>query len=159
MAAEPEQRSAPQVGWWAAGIIVALTLTYIAAIGTSALYDHHEPPLAVQNATVNQVISTAPTLLGKNISVNGKVAQQISPEAVTLASEGSGNPTGLLIVGKQNVLPQGLNAGDTVNATGTLGTFSRPQIEKEIGVSLDQQKFAPYEGKPVLVIQSASRGQ
>ena len=161
MAAEPESRVPSRVGWWATGIIVLLTLTYIAAIGASSLYDHPggQLPPALNNSTVNQVMSNVPMYLGKTAAVNGKVAQPLSPETVTLANEGSGDNTALLVVARPNTLPQGLKPGDSIHVAGVLGTFSRPQIEKDVGVSLDPQKFAGYEGKPVLIVQSASRMQ
>lgn len=159
MAAQPEVRGPSHIGWWGVLLIIALGLTYIAAIGTAAFYDHQtgaNPP-ALQNATVSQMMSNVSAYLGKGVAVNGKVDQALSPEAITLANESSGGTTLLLVVGKQGTLPSGLKQGDTVQVAGTLGTFSRPQIEKDAGVTLDPQKFAQYEGKPVLVAQSASK--
>ncbi len=159
MAAQPEPRRRSSLKWWAAGIIAAVVLVIIAGFAISPLYDNPErqAPPAVQSPSVSDVISHVPTYLGKTITVEGKVGQTISPEAVALANESSGDTTPLLVVGKQGMLPPGLKPGDTVQVVGTLGTFSRPQIEKDAGVTLDPQKFAQYDGKPVVIAQSASK--
>ncbi len=155
---EPRMRSSRWI-WWAAGAIVVLAAVYIFAIGLSSLYDYRFRQAAAtgQGTSVGEVILNFPSYLGGRVTVNGKVGQSISPEAVVLANDETGDNSALLVVGKQNLLPQGLKPGDTLHVVGNLGNFSRTQIEQDAGVSLDPKKFAQYEGKPVLVVQSASK--
>lgn len=114
-----------------------------------------------QNASVTPVgvIAQYPDQFENNeVAVEGRVDDRLGPRAFTV------NGTGILkeqvLVVSKNPLQAVGGGGDDydlfddtqdIQVDGEVRAFNLSEIEDEIGFDLDDQAFASYEGKPVII--------
>lgn len=84
--------------------------------------------------------------IGKNVTLNGRVAEVIAPNVFTLDDEELIGGKELLIVGNAGAI----NAGQTVRVTGSIRKF----VAAELDIKLQPRLIAEYEGKAAAIARS-----
>lgn len=87
------------------------------------------------------------TLAGEDITISGQVSDVLSTVAFRLA--GSGWDVVVLDAEQATV-----EAGDTVQVTGTVRQMNVTEFEDDYGVDLDDAVYEPYTGRLVLVAET-----
>lgn len=88
--------------------------------------------------------------IGKNVTISGKVERVISRNAFTLDDQEFIGGKELLVVGATGAI----DTGETVRVTGTIRKFVAAEIEKDLGVKLQPELKAKYEGRAAAIAQS-----
>lgn len=89
------------------------------------------------------------TYTGQEVTLSAEVSETISPDAFAIA--GAVDP--LLIVESQEIPP--LDDGQVVQVTGTVQEgFDVVSVEEELGVDLEDEAFADFEGDPYIMATS-----
>lgn len=89
------------------------------------------------------------TYTGQQVTLSAEVSETISPDAFAIA--GAVDP--LLIVESQEIPP--LDDGQVVQVTGTVQEgFDVVGVEEELGVDLEDEAFADFEGDPYIMATS-----
>ncbi|MEX5295323.1 hypothetical protein QYM41_08580 [Kocuria sp. CPCC 205268] len=89
------------------------------------------------------------TYTGQQVTLSAEVSETISPDAFAIA--GAVDP--LLIVESQEIPP--LDDGQVVQVTGTVQEgFDVVSVEEELGVDLEDEAFADFEGDPYIMATS-----
>lgn len=91
--------------------------------------------------------------MGKTVTLKGKVEKVISHNAFTLDDEEFIGGKELLVVGTMPAISS-IDAGETVRVTGTISKFVAAEIEKDLGVKLQPELKAKYEGRAAAIAQS-----
>lgn len=101
-------------------------------------------------------VAEEPTLfIGKNVTISGKVAEVITPNAFTLDDNELIGGKELLVVGATDAIHEAkVNAGKTVRVTGKIRKFVAAEIEKDLDVKLETDLKATYEGRAVAIARS-----
>lgn len=108
-----------------------------------------------QHITVAEVVGNAADFQGKTVTVSGDVQRAIGTHALVLDEDAllaGGIDTDLLVIGAP--VPVTLSDEDRVQVTGTVRTLDLVQIEQETGLDLQDEEFAVYTDRLVLVAQS-----
>lgn len=102
-------------------------------------------------------VATAPAdLLGRTVTLSGKVDNVIDSHAFTLAST-DGNGRDLLVVTPSSVTPNpAVKKGETVQVKGTVQRFDRTDFDQQGKVTLPQDTMQPYAGRPAILASSVS---
>jgi hypothetical protein len=153
-------------GWRAlvAGAGVAAAL----AVGSAAQAQTPTEP------SVGDIVDEPENWIGRQVTVSDDVTDVIGPRAFQMGEEdflGLFGGTELLVVGARN-LPQWVGndfaesgffdddgdydelQGAVARANGTVRRFNLAEVERELGVDLDDALFEDFDGDPVLVAQS-----
>ena len=96
-----------------------------------------------RGVTVNEVVGQPEEYLGRRVTVSAEVEQLLSDHALLLSDD-------KLLVVSAGFGPAVMEEATAV-VTGTVQRFELRSIEAELGVDLDDGRFAPYEGRPVVV--------
>jgi hypothetical protein len=115
-----------------------------------------------QETAVEEVLESPASLMGEGVTVSGEVDTLLTERALTIRDEGSGgqllvlvrptavmngiNPTGVL-----EPVGQIIQSGDTVQIIGTVESFEREAMAEDLGMVLNEELFAPWDGSEVLV--------
>ncbi len=141
--------------------IIARSVDLSARAAPSAI----EPLLADANVTVADITGDTAAYLGKRVVVRGDVEEVIGPNAFSIDEDallGGGVDNDLLVVSAQEGLPLINEALGDANATvfGTVRNFDLAEVEQELGYDLQDDLFADWGGRPVVVASSiqAARG-
>lgn len=89
-----------------------------------------------------EFIDEAANYVGQQVTIEGEVSRTLSPE--TFAIAGPADP--MLIVEKQEV--SAVNEGESVEVTGTMReNFSVAEVEEQLGIDLEDELYADFEGE------------
>jgi hypothetical protein len=88
--------------------------------------------------------------IDKNVTISGKVAEVITPNAFTLDDEELIGGKELLVVGATG----GIDAGKTVRVTGKIRNFVAAEIEQDLDIKLEPELKARYEGRAAAIARS-----
>lgn len=108
-----------------------------------------------QHITIAEVVGNAADFQGKTVTVSGDVQRAIGTHALVLDEDAllaGGIDNDLLVIGAP--VPVTLSDEDRVQVTGTVRTLDLVQIEQETGLDLQDEEFAVYKDRLVLVAQS-----
>lgn len=114
--------------------------------------DTSVPGTLVYEGDYNQQFSDeSTTYIGQQVTLSAEVSETISPDAFAIA--GAADP--LLILEEQEI--PSLDEGQVVQVTGTVqDDFDVVTVEEELGLDLEDEKFADFEGQPYIL---ATRGE
>jgi hypothetical protein len=91
--------------------------------------------------------------LGETVTVSAEVADIVSPQAFEIAGEGGREP--ILVVAAPNAIPS-ISDDSVVKVTGTVRDFALADIEREVGVDLDDGLFTEYDDDHVIVAKTVT---
>ncbi len=142
------------------GVVVAGVCA--GAIATAVLPDDDgdasaDPP--PRFASVSDLVRKPARFLRREVGVSGEVAEVLGPRALLLGGEEFEGGDSLLIIGRERFATPGarrhqraLLENDLVNVAGTLRIFDRQDLQRRLGVTLDE-RLQRFEGEPVLVVE------
>ena len=100
-----------------------------------------------RGVTVNDVIDHTEQYLRQRVSVSAEVEEGLlTPHAFLLGDRG-------LLAVSAEPRPE-LFVETTAYVTGEVRRFQLPEMERELGIDLDETKLRQYEGAPVIVVQA-----
>lgn len=110
-------------------------------------------------ATVSDLVRQPAKFFRREVGVTGEVAEVLGPRALVLGGEEFEGGDSLLVIGKERFTTPGtrrhqraLLENDIVDVAGTLRIFDREQLQKRLGVTLDD-RLQRFDGEPVLVVE------
>ncbi len=164
-----ENTSQPSAnGRWILGIVflvftILLTVSFYNSNDLNRTASSQAPmPLANkgQNTNLDEVISIPDEYVGVPVTVRGQVDESIGTRGVKVESVGTFDKK-LLVVSRHTLIGVGGGPGESifkknekVQVTGTVQKFSIQEVEKQIGVDLDDSKYREYQGQPVIIAES-----
>ena len=103
---------------------------------------------------LDAILDNPHSFIDEAVDISGNVVELVGTSAFTVGSdEGDGE---LLVVTSDPTLMADLEAGGPVTASGTVRLFDLEVIEEESGIDLDDELFADFDGKPVIVADAVS---
>jgi hypothetical protein len=115
-----------------------------------------------QETAVDEVLESPASMMGQGVTVSGEVDTLLTERALTLRDEGSGGQ--LLVLVRPTAIMNGINptgvlepvgqiiqSGDTVQIIGTVDQFEREAMAEDLGMVLNEELFASWDGGEVLV--------
>lgn len=148
---------------WLIGFLVIVALIIGGVIAWAALTDDEGSEGADVGVTANDIMSDPEEYYGVGVTVSGEVNEVIAPNALTIGGEGFGGGEDLLIVSASNIpVPPGTERDeaaavledDLIQTTGTVQELIIVDVEEELGIDLDDELFADFEGEPAIVAQN-----
>ena len=110
-------------------------------------------------ASVSDLVREPARFLRREVGVSGEVAEVLGPRALVLGGEEFEGGDSLLVVGREPFTTPGarrhqraLVENDLVDVAGTLRIFKRDQLQRRLGVTLED-RLERFEGEPVLVVE------
>lgn len=97
-----------------------------------------------------EVAESPAPFIGKNVTISGKVAEVIAPNAFTLDDEELIGGKELLVVGATGAISE----GNTVRVRSSIRKFHAAEIEKDLDVQLQPSLKAKYEGRAAAIARS-----
>lgn len=113
-----------------------------------------------QNVNLESVVNDPDSFYGSVISVSGSVRQNLDTRGIVLKSPQL-NDERLLVVSREMLI--GVVGGpgdyvykpdDYVRVSGVVRELNLDQLEQEIGVEINKNRFTEFEGKPVVIADS-----
>lgn len=108
-----------------------------------------------KNITVAEVVGNSADFIGKNVTIRGPVQAVIGENALVVdenALLAGGIDNDLLVVSTTQGIT--VTTDDLAWVSGTVRMFDRAAIEQEVGFDLQDDEFADYVGRPVIVASS-----
>ena len=148
-------RSPRRGGGAGAGLMAALAIAAAIIIGLIlwALFDDDDTEGTVaRGATIDKIAEDPEAYLGQTVTVGGEVNQILGPQAFVI----EGND----IIGGDELLVVGANAmnrirnDEVVQVTGPVRRFDLAQVERDLGVDLDDNLFRDWADKPAIVARN-----
>lgn len=110
-----------------------------------------------------QNISNSPAqFYGRDVSVFGTVEKNFGTRGMLVGSQGPTNEK-IFVISKQNIIGVGGGPGmplyptnSPVVVSGTVRIFHLKEIEKDLGVDLNDEIYAQFEGKPVIIADNTT---
>lgn len=99
------------------------------------------------------------------VSLSGEVVEILTESALTVADEQSDDPLLILLpptamvngttwtLGAQPALAQVIPPEATLQLLGTIETFDSAELAERLGIVLNEELFAPWEGESILIAQ------
>lgn len=151
-------------GGWKGALLAIVVLALIVA-AVIALFDWlaDDDIGALRGVTVSEIYANPQAFYDEDdITVSGEVSRVLHPFAYTIGGEAFGGQE-LLVVGpppavvsEERTEERPILRSDIVQIAGELRPFQPTAIEEEIGADLDEERFAQFEGEPVLVAASTA---
>lgn len=110
--------------------------------------------------TAAQLTEEPEEYYGEQVTVSGIVSERVGPNALAIGGDDTFGGDRLLVAGVQrlNTIVQGdaeeAQAGDLVQATGTLREFEEGEIGNQVDYGIDNEYFGDYEGEPAVLATS-----
>ena len=121
--------------------------------------------LSWQAATVDDVADHPEVYLGKTVTVRGEVGEALGPRGFALEDDDLLFEDRVLVLTTGQMTdrdgrPLAPNAlvDRPVWVTGTVRLFNRAETERDLGIDLDDELFAEWEGQPAIVARSIRPG-
>lgn len=115
-----------------------------------------------KGVTVENVVIKPDAYIDKQVTVAGTIKETFGERAFMIRGEKLVDE--LLVVGadpypnlSNQVGSVPLSTVEAVRATGVIIKFNVAEIEREIGVNLNDSRLANYAGKPTLIVKSLER--
>lgn len=146
---------------WIIGLLAVLAIALI--IGFAVWDDDPETPnVAAATATIDEVAANPAEYAGEQVTLSGDVNNVLGPRSFILGSGAGGQ---VLVIGAEPMDALGATgmaspaelADDTVQVTGTVRMFNLTEVERDVGADLNDQAFAGWEGRPVIVASNLDR--
>ena len=108
------------------------------------------------SVTLEELTRRPDRFYGEQVTVNGRVGQTLSPNTFSLTSEEAADNDeafeveAALVAAGEGAIPE-LSEGQRVRVTGEVRRFNREEVEQELGVNLDDARYANFEEKPVVL--------
>lgn len=110
---------------------------------------------SIEQRRVSQILEKPVTFYGNTVSVEGEVENTIGTQALTVDGPGAIGDQ-LLVVSRDSLEPIGgsgipqsiFTPTDAVIVEGQVREFHLKEVEEELGVDLDDELYAPWEGRP-----------
>lgn len=110
-----------------------------------------ENRVAYEGQYNQEFVDEAANYVGQQVTISGEVSRTLSPE--TFAIAGPADP--MLVVEEQEI--PAVDEGQTVEITGTMQeSFSVAEVEEQLGVDLEDELYADFEGENYV---TAGRGR
>ncbi len=121
---------------------------------TSVFVYNLENP-SIEERRVSQILETPRTFYGNTVSVEGDVENVIGTQALTVDGAGAIGDQ-LLVISRESLEPIGgsgipqsiFNPADRVTVEGEVREFDLVRVERELGIDLDNEQFAAWQGRP-----------
>lgn len=127
------------------GLIAVIAVIWIVVEAT-------EPDAPDVGVTVGDITENPTAYMGQNVTVSGEVEEIYTTGAFTLDGGDWGMDDDLLVVGA--TAPRAITEDDLVQVTGEVRQFTLVDVERDLGADLDDEVFARWENRPVVVAQS-----
>jgi hypothetical protein len=95
---------------------------------------------------INAIVHDPPAYLGRTVTVSGEVETKLSDQALLLSDDK------LLVVMAD--FPPDVMEEATAFVTGTVHSFNLVDVERALGIDLDDRALAEREGQPVILAES-----
>jgi hypothetical protein len=142
-----------------AGAFAALWMLVAGCAGSGSVPGADaEPPISV-----DRIRDTPEAFIGERVRLAAAVAEQYGSRMLALKDDDPAFKEQMLVITSRPLsvlLGDGggtLRKGETLLVTGTVRAGRLTELERELGVQLDPQVRARYEGKPVLVASEIVR--
>lgn len=109
------------------------------------------PPGAV---TLTDITDNPERFFGQTVTVDGEVNVVHSPNAFTIAEDATLDLGEILVLHDRPLTRELREEVERVRVTGTVREFTRTEIERDLGLELDDQLAEDFEGRPVIVARS-----
>ena len=108
------------------------------------------------SVTLEELTRRPDRFYDEQVTVNGRVGQRLSPNTFSLTSDDAAQSDdafeteAALVAAGEGTIPE-LSEGQRVRVTGEVQRFNREAVEQELGVNLDDDRYANFEEKPVIL--------
>lgn len=148
-----------KAGWWIGGLlavaIAALALVWLFA-GTETVLSWFGIADDAQSAgdetgvNLSEVSDNPDAMYGQMVTISGGVQEIITPHAITIGNDEPLVGDTVLVVGADD-FDTSVTEEDAILVTGEVQRFEIGAVEGALGVDLDDEALADYDGKAVLV--------
>jgi hypothetical protein len=170
------QKGLSMIGWLILAILIILFIILILPllnqnqIGIPGNLGSPEPtngdlseiptPINGNQATVGEILNDPASFIGQSVTVDSTINSTVGQNAFVLNPDNVDE--GLLVVGRgpfsrpDATGDEGnatLSEGDRVQVSGVVRIFSLSEVEQELGISLNEEEFTNYDGRPVVVAE------
>lgn len=139
-------------------LLFAAIVPYLSKYSTIGVSPANQPSLAVSD-----LLKNPNEFMGQRVKVLALVNNNVNTHAMVVDQDDSIMGDEVLVVSKNALEPVGggggdvlFNEGNDVVVTGTVGRFDRQQLEQQLGVPLDPDTFARWNGRPYIVADNVS---
>ena len=98
------------------------------------------------NVDISAIVDDTETYVGETVTVSGEVERVITPNAFLF---GDAMILAISAEGRDDLFVE-----PTAYIRGTVQVFDRLEIEELLGLDLDDEQFAEYEGEPVIIVEA-----
>lgn len=113
-----------------------------------------DPGPTYEGAYDSEFVEELELYLGEEVLVSAGIEAVISPEVFVIAGAADSGVPPMLVLASDPV--DGLEPETDIEVAGTVqGSFETTAAEEDLGVDLDDELLAPFEGSPYIVADSA----
>lgn len=142
--------------WW---LIAGSTVLVLLTIMALPLFDENETQNS--NTPVGVIAQYPQQFTGNSVEVTGEITDRIGYRAFTIQGQGLIDDEVLVVsevpleaVGGSGDNYQLFQDNKPVRISGKVDTFNLAQVEDQIGFDLNDEDFAEWNGKPVIITNS-----
>ena len=151
------------LGWLAAGAILVVAIIIVGAL---LFVDGDGEGGAAANHSVADIVDDPSAVMGERVVVAGRIDELLTDRALTMGSDLATEDVLVLMDARAAVrgygiattgappLPAGdiYEVGNVVQFAGVVREFDREQMAEELGLVLNEDLFAAYDGQPTVVV-------
>lgn len=134
-------------------VIAGVVIVVVLLVASVFVYSVENPSVAKRRVT--QILETPNTFYGSTVHIEGEVENVLGTQALTVDSAGAIGEQ-LLVISRDSLEPVGgsgiptsiFNPADTVSVEGEVHEFDLSRVERELGIDLDNEQFAAWQGRP-----------
>jgi len=121
-------------------------------VPTQAVAATAAPVTAATPLVLDTVLDDPAAFYGQAMTVEGNLSQLVNERMLVISDDDLIGPDELLVLNTADgPFDPAMQEGSRVQVTGTLHQFVLADVEHEFGIELDDNQFAGWEGRPVLV--------
>lgn len=147
-------------GWLVAALALLATGLLVWAIWAT-VDDGGETAGPDVGVTLGDITANPAEFVGSRVTVSGEVNDVVADSAFTIGGDDFADGEELLVVAVDVPIEregdEELSEEDVVQVTGTVRMFSLAATDDDLGVRLDPETFAEFEGEPVIVADTVVR--
>lgn len=147
-------------------VLIAVAFLTFAALMVVSFYDTRldlrEITQSPQSETLQNISNNPAQFYGREVSVFGSVDKNFGTRGMLVSADGPTNNK-IFVLSKQNIIGVGGGPGmplyptnSPIVVSGKVQIFHLKEIEKALGIDLNDEIYAQFEGKPVIIADNTT---